>query len=64
MAKIRTPLGHNCKKLARGDGFRVLKQKRGRTAEGPQFVVTGLHVIILIAFVLAAAWFTGLLPDP
>ena len=34
------------------------------SGEGPQFEVTGQQVIIFVALVFAAAWFTGLLPDP
>ena len=36
----------------------------GNSGEGPQFEVTGQHVIIFVALVFAAAWAAGLLPDP
>ena len=39
------------------------KREQPRT-EGPQFVVTGLHVLIFITAVLIVAYFAGLLPDP
>ena len=43
----------------------VRRQKRGDiNPEGPQFQVTGTHVLIFIAAVLTAAYFAGLLPDP
>ena len=43
---------------------RYPKQRtRGNTSEGPQFEVTGQHVIIFVALVFAAAWAAGLLPE-
>ena len=43
----------------------VRRQKRGNLdPEGPQFQVTGTHVLIFITAVLTAAYFAGLLPDP
>ena len=41
--------------------------RRGRqksSDDGPQFELTGTHVIIFIGAVFAAAWCAGLLPDP
>ena len=49
---------------------RVLKRKNKaerreqRQIEEPQFQLTGTHVIIVVAAVLTAAYFAGLLPDP
>ena len=40
------------------------KLNRRRTAEEPQFELTGAQLLIFIAVLLAAAWFAGLLPDP
>ena len=39
------------------------KRERRRT-EGPQFQVTGTHVIIFVTALLTVAYFAGLLPDP
>ena len=47
--------------------YNKLRRKRergGNSGEGPHFEVTGQHVIIFVALVFAAAWLTGLLPDP
>ena len=41
--------------------------RRGRqksSDDGPQFVITGTHVLIFIVAVFSAAWLAGLLPDP
>ena len=38
--------------------------RSGESGEGPQFEVTGQHVIIFVALVFAVLWFAGLLPDP
>ena len=43
--------------------FRKRKRK-AVSSDGPQFEVTGQHVIIFVALVFTAAWFAGLLPDP
>ena len=40
------------------------RDRSGKNIEGPQYEVTGQHVIIFVAVVFAAAWFSGLLPDP
>jgi len=32
--------------------------------EGPEFELTGTHLLILVAVFFAAAWCAGLLPDP
>ena len=43
----------------------VRREKRlGIKPDGPQFQVTGTHVILFITAVLTVAYFAGLLPDP
>ena len=42
--------------------FRKRKRK-AVSREGPEFEVTGQHVLIFVALVFAAAWLAGLLPD-
>ena len=44
------------------------KQLRNANARrldtGPEFEVTGTHLLIVLVAVFAAAWCAGLLPDP
>ena len=40
------------------------KRGRPKAFEGPQFEVTGTHVVILVGALFALAWLAGLLPDP
>ena len=40
------------------------ERREQRQIEEPQFQLTGTHVIIVVAAVLTAAYFAGLLPDP
>ena len=40
------------------------RRERRLKSEGPQFEVTGTHVVILVGALFAFAWFAGLLPDP
>ncbi len=40
------------------------RERRPKASEGPQFEVTGTHVVILVGALFALAWFAGLLPDP
>ena len=40
------------------------RERRPKAFEGPQFEVTGTHVVILVGALFALAWFAGLLPDP
>ena len=52
-----------------GDELVPLYPKRERkrkaiSSEGPQFEVTGQHVVLFVSLLFAAAWFAGLLPDP
>jgi hypothetical protein len=52
-----------------GDDLVSLFPKRQRkrkaiSSEGPQFEVTGQHVVLFVSILFAAAWLAGLLPDP
>jgi len=40
------------------------KRNRLKSVEKPGFEITGQHVTIFVAFVFAALWAAGLLPDP
>ena len=40
------------------------RDRRPKVSEGPQFEVTGTHVVILVGALFALAWLAGLLPDP
>ena len=40
------------------------RKRKAVTREGPQFEVTGQHVVLFVSLLFAAAWFAGLLPDP
>ena len=40
------------------------RERRPKISEGPQFEVTGTHVVIFVGALFALAWFAGLLPDP
>ena len=40
------------------------RERRPKFSDGPQFEVTGTHVVILVGALFALAWFAGLLPDP
>ena len=48
----------------KGGGWNKFKRERRTVYEAPQFEVAGTHVVILVAAVMALAWFAGLLPDP
>ncbi len=43
---------------------KAAERRERRQTEGPEFEVTGTHLVILIAALLAVAYFAGLLPDP
>ena len=61
MAKSRSKLsGFNPQRKEHSE----YKKRERRRAEGPEFEVTGTHLVILIAALLAVAYFAGLLPDP
>ena len=40
------------------------KRKRKAKFSEAQFEVTGQHVVLFVSLLFAAAWFSGLLPDP
>ena len=40
------------------------REQRTKVSEGPQFEVTGTHLVILVGALFTLAWFAGLLPDP
>ena len=40
------------------------RRERRKTEGPPEFEVTGTHLVILVAALLALAWLAGLLPDP
>ena len=40
------------------------RERRSKVSEGPQFEVTGTHVVILVGALFTLAWLAGLLPDP
>ena len=40
------------------------RERRPKAFEGPQFELTGTHVVILVGALFTLAWFAGLLPDP
>ena len=52
----RRPIGKRGKQLRNANARQQDK--------GPEFEATGTHILILIAVVFAAAWCSGLLPDP
>ena len=41
-----------------------IARQRTKAFEGPQFEVTGTHLVILVGALFTLAWFAGLLPDP
>jgi len=43
---------------------KAAERRERRQTEGPQFEVTGTHLVILVAALLTVAYFAGLLPDP
>ena len=45
-------------------GFKVKRQRRRTVSDDPPFELTGTHLIIILAAVMALAWFVGVLPDP
>ena len=53
----------NLKYSAQGR-IRRKRDRSGNSGEGPQFKITGQHVVLFVALVFAALWFAGLLPDP
>ena len=44
--------------------YSVGKRERQPKVSGPQFEVTGTHVVILVGALFTLAWWAGLLPDP
>ena len=40
------------------------RPQRGNSDKGPQFEITGLHVLLFVAALMGALWLAGLLPDP
>ena len=44
--------------------YSVGKRERRPKVSGPQFEVTGTHVVILVGALFTLAWWAGLLPDP
>ena len=41
-----------------------IARQRTKAFEGPQFEVTGTHVVIFVGALFTLAWLAGLLPDP
>ena len=41
-----------------------VRRERLNFTEGPQFELTGKHVILFVTALLTVAYFAGLLPDP
>ena len=40
------------------------RRQRRTVSDDPPFELTGTHLIIILAAVMALAWFAGVLPDP